>query len=179
MRPDVIVLNDPARGIDVGAKAELYKHLRAFAEQGRAVVYMFRNRRVPRFRHAGGCIPRRAPFDAFDGTRLETKRVLEAMFGQTPGDGLVTAYGLTPGRAAVEATDAIATEDGVRVKVTVPAEIRARLHAGNGEAFPPPPAQVPVRSSPLQASCRSASKTIRVVEFDAAGRNVSAGGMSS
>ena len=40
MRPDIIVLNDPARGIDVGAKTELYKHLRAFAESGKSVVYM-------------------------------------------------------------------------------------------------------------------------------------------
>lgn len=178
MRPDVIVLNDPARGIDVGAKAELYKHLRAFAEQGRAVVYMSSEieeflgfaTRVVVFRDG-------APFDAFDGTRLETKRVLEAMFGQTPGDGLVTAYGLTPGRAAVEATDAIATEDGVRVKVTVPAEIRARLHAGN-EGLPP--AQVPVERLVAAASVSVplASKTIRVVEFDAAGRKRS-GGMSS
>ena len=35
MRPDIIVLNDPARGIDVGAKSELYRHLRNFAGEGR------------------------------------------------------------------------------------------------------------------------------------------------
>ena len=110
MRPDVIVLNDPARGIDVGAKAELYKHLRTFAEEGRAVVYMSSEieeflgfaTRVIVFRDG-------APFDAFDGRGLEPKRVLEAMFGQTDGAGLARGLwsapepggtGGKPGRAA-------------------------------------------------------------------------------
>lgn len=100
MRPDIIVLNDPARGIDVGAKAELYKHLRSFAEDGRSVVYMSSEleeflgfaTRVIVFRDG-------APFDAFDGSRLDPKVVLEAMFGQTNGEGLTAAYGLQPGRA--------------------------------------------------------------------------------
>ena len=40
MKPDIIVLNDPARGIDVGAKTELYRHLRDFAASGKSVVDM-------------------------------------------------------------------------------------------------------------------------------------------
>ncbi len=90
MRPDIIVLNDPARGIDVGAKSELYKHLRASAESGKSVVYMSSEleeflgfaSRVIVFRH--GC-----PFDAFGGIGLDAKRLLEAMFGQTDGAGLI------------------------------------------------------------------------------------------
>ena len=35
---EVLVLLDPTAGIDVGARAEIYKHLRAFAETGRGVV---------------------------------------------------------------------------------------------------------------------------------------------
>ena len=101
MRPDVIVLNDPARGIDVGAKTELYKHLRTFAEEGKSVVYMSSEleeflgfaTRVIVFRDG-------APFDAFDGRRLDAKRILEAMFGQTSGAGLDTAHGPTPTRFA-------------------------------------------------------------------------------
>ena len=72
MRPDIIVLNDPARGIDVGAKHELYKHLRSFAEEGKSVVYMSSEleefigfaSRVIVFRDG-------APFDAFDGRSLD------------------------------------------------------------------------------------------------------------
>lgn len=89
MRPDIIVLNDPARGIDVGAKSELYKHLRAFAETGKSVVYMSSEleefigfaTRVIVFRNG-------SPFDAFAGTRIEPKAILEAMFGQTDQSGL-------------------------------------------------------------------------------------------
>ncbi len=92
MRPNVIVLNDPARGIDVGAKTELYKHLRAFAEEGKSVVYMSSEleefvgfaTRVLVFRDG-------VPFDAFDGRTLDPKQVLEAMFGQTDGSGLRAA----------------------------------------------------------------------------------------
>ncbi|WP_397543888.1 YbhB/YbcL family Raf kinase inhibitor-like protein [Roseovarius salis] len=39
-RPRILVLNDPARGIDVGAKLDLYRNLRAFAERGNAVVFL-------------------------------------------------------------------------------------------------------------------------------------------
>jgi ribose transport system ATP-binding protein len=38
--PDVLVLNDPARGIDVGAKLDLYRNLRDFAARGNAVVFL-------------------------------------------------------------------------------------------------------------------------------------------
>jgi ribose transport system ATP-binding protein len=101
MRPDIIVLNDPARGIDVGAKTELYKHLRTFAEAGKSVVYMSSEleefigfaTRVIVFRNG-------SPFDAFAGSRIEPKAILEAMFGQTDQIGLE----LDAKRAAVPAT---------------------------------------------------------------------------
>jgi ribose transport system ATP-binding protein len=38
--PRVILLNDPARGVDIGTKQDLYTHLRAFASNGGAVVYL-------------------------------------------------------------------------------------------------------------------------------------------
>ena len=171
MRPDVIVLNDPARGIDVGAKTELYKHLRAFAEEGRAVVYMSSEieeflgfaTRVIVFRDG-------APFDAFDGRALETKRVLEAMFGQTSGEGLTTARGLTPKRARAERGGGAPVGDGVRVKVSVPAEIKATLRSGHDGLSPP---QVPVERLVETATPKvaMAPKTIRVVEFGAEGQS--------
>jgi ribose transport system ATP-binding protein len=39
-KPGVLVLNDPARGIDVGAKLDLYRNLRDFAAKGKAVVFL-------------------------------------------------------------------------------------------------------------------------------------------
>ncbi|MEZ5922910.1 MAG: YbhB/YbcL family Raf kinase inhibitor-like protein [Hyphomicrobiaceae bacterium] len=39
-KPAILVLNDPARGIDVGAKLDLYRNLREFASRGNAVVFL-------------------------------------------------------------------------------------------------------------------------------------------
>jgi ribose transport system ATP-binding protein len=39
-KPGVLVLNDPARGIDVSAKLDLYRNLRDFAAKGKAVVFL-------------------------------------------------------------------------------------------------------------------------------------------
>lgn len=165
VRPDIIVLNDPARGIDVGAKAELYKHLRGFAEDGRSVVYMSSEleeflgfaTRVIVFRDG-------APFDAFDGSRLDPKAVLEAMFGQTNGAGLTAAYGSQPGRAAPQAGHA-ATADGVRVVVDVPDDIKAALRAARPLAAPTYPMKETTVSRPA-----ALAKPIRIVEFDATGQ---------
>ena len=38
--PRVLVLNDPARGIDVGAKIDLYKNLKKFVKNGHSVVFL-------------------------------------------------------------------------------------------------------------------------------------------
>jgi ribose transport system ATP-binding protein len=38
MRPKVLILDEPTRGIDVGAKAEIYRHMAALAEQGIAIL---------------------------------------------------------------------------------------------------------------------------------------------
>jgi ribose transport system ATP-binding protein len=84
LNPNILVLNDPARGVDVGAKTELYKHLTLFAERGKSVVYLSSEieefvgfaTRVIVFRH--GSI-----FDEFAGDSIEPANILEAMFGQS------------------------------------------------------------------------------------------------
>jgi ribose transport system ATP-binding protein len=84
LNPDILVLNDPARGIDVGAKAELYKHLRDFAASGKSVIYLSSEieefvgfcARVLVFRN--GSI-----FDEFRGSEIHPTAILESMFGQT------------------------------------------------------------------------------------------------
>lgn len=37
--PEIILLNDPTRGIDVGTKQEIYKLMRDLAEQGKAILF--------------------------------------------------------------------------------------------------------------------------------------------
>lgn len=168
MRPDVIVLNDPARGIDVGAKSELYRHLRNFVQEGKSVVYMSSEleeflgfaTRVIVFRDG-------APSDAFDGRQLDPKRLLAAMFGQTDGAGLAAAHGLTPRRPdVVDVAEATAVPtDGVRVRVAIPREVRAALTASARVAAPPAP-----KSRVLTARRQVGARRIKIVEFDAEGR---------
>jgi Raf kinase inhibitor-like YbhB/YbcL family protein len=94
-KPTVLVLNDPARGIDIGAKLDLYRNLRDFAARGNAVVFLsseleeFMNlcSRVHVFRN--GAIS--ADFDPpFDG-----HVILNAMFGRR-------ATALMPGEALAD-----------------------------------------------------------------------------
>jgi Raf kinase inhibitor-like YbhB/YbcL family protein len=81
--PDILVLNDPARGVDIGAKTDLYTHLREFAAAGKSVVYMSREieeligfcSRVLVFRN--GHVFEELVADAING-----ERILAAMFGQ-------------------------------------------------------------------------------------------------
>ncbi len=37
--PDIILLNDPTRGIDVGTKQEIYKLMRALVDEGKAILF--------------------------------------------------------------------------------------------------------------------------------------------
>ena len=92
-KPTVLVLNDPARGIDIGAKLDLYRNLRDFAARGNAVVFLsseieeFLNlcSRVHVFRNGAVSADFDPPF--------ETHVILNAMFGRRaqaalPGEAL-------------------------------------------------------------------------------------------
>jgi len=37
--PEIILLNDPTRGIDVGTKQEIYKLMRDLADAGKAILF--------------------------------------------------------------------------------------------------------------------------------------------
>jgi ribose transport system ATP-binding protein len=39
MKPRILLLNDPTRGIDVGTKQEMYQLLRRLAEAGAAILF--------------------------------------------------------------------------------------------------------------------------------------------
>ncbi|MBC7283676.1 sugar ABC transporter ATP-binding protein [Hoeflea sp.] len=176
MRPDLIVLNDPARGIDVGAKAELYKHLRTFAGEGKSVIYMSSEleeflgfaTRVIVFRNG-------RPFDAFDGRSLDPRKVLEAMFGQTDGRGLASPWGLKPatGEASGPASETRAparSGDGVKVEVAVPQSIRDAMARRSGATLSDGPADsgrpAPVAHRSSRPATPDMPKSIRIVEFD-------------
>lgn len=84
LNPNILILNDPARGIDIGAKTDLYAHLKDFAAGGRSVVYMSSEieelvgfaSRVLVFRNG-------TVFDELAGVDIEPARILAAMFGQS------------------------------------------------------------------------------------------------
>ena len=86
--PKILVLNDPARGIDVSTKRDLYVHLRNFVEEGNTVIFLSSELeefiglcpKVVVFRH--GTI-----FDIFENEKVNADTLLEGMFGQTAGIG--------------------------------------------------------------------------------------------
>jgi len=86
--PKILVLNDPARGIDVSTKRDLYTHLRKFVEEGNTVIFLSSELeefiglcpKVVVFRH--GTI-----FDIFENEKVNADTLLEGMFGQTAGIG--------------------------------------------------------------------------------------------
>ncbi len=84
--PKVLILNDPARGIDVSTKRDLYVHLRKYVEEGNTVVFLSSELeefiglcpKVMVFRN--GTI-----FDIFENEKINADNLLEGMFGQTAG----------------------------------------------------------------------------------------------
>ena len=82
--PKILILNDPARGIDVGAKRDLYKHLRNFVNDGGTVVFLSSEleefiglcHRVVVFRNG-------SVFETFEKEDIEPNTILEGMFGHT------------------------------------------------------------------------------------------------
>lgn len=83
LSPNIMLLNDPARGIDIGAKTELYVHLKEFTSNGKSAIYLSSEieeligfcTRVLVFRNG-------SVFDEFTGTDINRSTILAAMFGQ-------------------------------------------------------------------------------------------------
>jgi len=86
--PKILVLNDPARGIDVNTKKDLYFHLRNYVEEGNSVVFLSSEleefiglcSKVLVFRHG-------SVFDIFENEKVNADTLLQGMFGQTQGIG--------------------------------------------------------------------------------------------
>ena len=87
--PKTLVLLDPARGIDLQTKRDLYKQLREFADEGNSVVYMSSEleefigfcSRVIVFRN--GSI-----FETFLDQQINADGILESMFGHIQNENL-------------------------------------------------------------------------------------------
>ena len=92
--PKILVLNDPARGIDVSTKRDLYTHLRKFVEEGNTVIFLSSELeefiglcpKVIVFRN--GTI-----FDVFKNEKVNADTLLAGMFGQTTGIGSTSISG--------------------------------------------------------------------------------------
>ena len=86
--PKILILNDPARGIDVNTKTDLYHHLRKYVEEGNSVVFLSSELeefiglcpKVIVFRHG-------SVFDIFENEKVNADTLLQGMFGQTQGIG--------------------------------------------------------------------------------------------
>lgn len=86
LHPKILILNDPARGIDVDTKRELYKHLREYAAEGNSVIYMSSEleefigfcSKVVVFRNG-------SVFKKYIDDEVEPGSILEGMFGRVDG----------------------------------------------------------------------------------------------
>ena len=111
LNPTILVLNDPARGVDVSAKSDLYQYLKDFAATGKSVVYLSSEieelvglcERVLVFR--GGGI-----FEELAGDAVHPAAVLQAMFGQARGAHDARPHSASPPASSGSgAMDAMAT----------------------------------------------------------------------
>lgn len=84
--PRIIILNDPARGVDIGTKQDLYRELRAYAEAGGSVVYLSSEiEEFPGFADRVDVFFRGSLFRSLEGDDVNEDAMLAAMFGQPVG----------------------------------------------------------------------------------------------
>ncbi|MBO6554798.1 MAG: sugar ABC transporter ATP-binding protein [Roseitalea sp.] len=84
LNPRVILLNDPARGVDIGTKQDLYTQLRDFASNGGAVVYL--STEIEEFFDFADRVDvffNDTVFASLDEADIDEEHLLSAMFGQT------------------------------------------------------------------------------------------------
>ncbi|MGH7080313.1 MAG: ATP-binding cassette domain-containing protein [Acetobacteraceae bacterium] len=88
--PLVLALNDPTRGVDIGAKRDLYTLLRDLAANGKAILFL--SNEIEEF--VGLCdrvvvFRLESAFRTLEGTEVTADRVLAAMFGSSDLEGPV------------------------------------------------------------------------------------------
>jgi ribose transport system ATP-binding protein len=87
-KPAVLVLNDPARGIDIGAKLDLYRNLREFTARGGAVVFL--SSEIEEFLNlcTRVCVFRNGAISSEFVPPYNGHALLNAMFGRKPSAAL-------------------------------------------------------------------------------------------
>ena len=155
-QPHILILNDPARGIDVETKRELYDHLRDFAAQGHSVVFLSSEleefiglcNRVVVVRHG-------SLFESFSADAIDPDRILEAMFGQR--DGATAGGGSERPHDGREAGGARPRDDG-------------REHPGPAQSGPGDAGVIDFEHERRRARDRARRiRRIRIVDSDAEG----------
>jgi len=100
--PRVLVLNDPARGVDIRTKKELYGHLRGLAATGCTIVYLSSElEEFVGFCHRVGVFRDRCLAEWIDGVNVANERILAAMFGYREAKPIAVALD----QAAMDGTD--------------------------------------------------------------------------
>ena len=83
-QPRVIVLNDPARGVDIGTKKDLYRELKNFVAAGGAVVYLSSElEEFFDFADRVAVFHDQSIFHVLEGSDICEEKILPAMFGHT------------------------------------------------------------------------------------------------
>ena len=91
-QPRIVVFNDPARGVDIRTKKELYAYLRALADTGCTVVYVSTElEEFIGFCHRVGVFRGGRLAEWVSGDDLTADRVLAAMFGYRDTTPIVEA----------------------------------------------------------------------------------------
>ena len=81
--PRILILNDPARGVDLGTKRELYEELRRFVSNGGAVVYLSSEiEEFLGFADRVAVFHNDSIFRILTGEEVSEHAMLAAMFGQ-------------------------------------------------------------------------------------------------
>lgn len=86
--PMILALNDPTRGVDIGAKRDLYALLRDLAANGKAILFL--SNEIEEF--VGLCdrvvvFRLESAFQTLEGGDITADRVLAAMFGSSEREG--------------------------------------------------------------------------------------------
>ena len=82
MKPNIIILNDPVRGVDIATKREFYHELRNYVDQGGAVVYL--SSEIEEFLGFGDIVVAfrdNSIFRSLTGNEIFEENMLAAMFG--------------------------------------------------------------------------------------------------
>ena len=166
-QPHILVLNDPARGIDVETKRELYRHLRDFASQGHSVVFLSSEleefiglcSRVIVIRHG-------ARFASFGEAEIDPDRILEAMFGHG-GGGEARAPAAPPRGAEAGARPAAEVIDFEGGKRKVRARVgRIRIVDSDAEQARGSGDDHPARGGHEGPGAPGTARPVRILRFD-------------